>query len=96
MADTNVFNNERVHVMPERCSTCIFRPGNLMHLQGGRVKDMVEGAVSEQGVIPCHKTIHGQRDQQAVCRGFYDSYGDQVPALFLATAMGMIEEVDPA
>lgn len=96
MAKSNVYNHGLVHVMPERCSTCIFRPGNLMSLHPGRVKDMVDEAISEAGVIPCHKTIHGQREQNAVCRGFLDSYTDQVPALRLAVDIGLIEEVDPA
>lgn len=88
-----VWSNGRVHVMRERCSTCIFRGGNLMHLQSGRVKEMVDSALAVQSVIVCHKTIHGQAEQEAACRGYVDSYGDQVLALRLAESMGLIEEV---
>lgn len=93
---SNVFNNGKVHVMPEKCSTCIFRPGNLMTLQPGRVKGMVDSCLEEGGVIPCHKTIHGQREQEAVCRGFFDSYKDQVPGLLWAEELGITEEVEGA
>lgn len=89
-----VYSDGKVHVMPEKCSTCIFRPGNLMRLQPGRVKEMVDGALANQSVIPCHKTIYGEREQEAVCRGFYDAHGSRVPALRLAAAMDVIEEVD--
>lgn len=90
-----VFHNGRVHIMSDKCSTCIFRPGNLMHLQPGVVKTMVEESVAEGGGITCHKTIHGQREQEATCRGFYDAHADRVPALALAREMGVIAEVDP-
>ena len=89
-----VYHNDKVHVMPDKCSTCIFRPGNLMSLQPGRVKDMVDSCLSEDGGnIPCHQTIAGQRDQQAICRGFWDSYRDRVPLLQLAEQMGVVVEV---
>lgn len=91
-----VFSDNRVHVMADKCSTCIFRPGNLMRLAPGRVKEMVDGAVADGSVIPCHKTIHGSAEQEAVCRGYYDGQVDKVLALMLAYTMGMIEEMPDA
>jgi hypothetical protein len=89
-----VYSDDRVHLMPEKCSTCIFRPDNLMSLQPGRVKDMVDGCLEHPaGNIPCHQTIHGQRDQQAICRGFWDSYKDRQSVLVLAEQMGKVVEV---
>lgn len=90
-----VYSDGKVHVMSEKCDTCIFRPGNLMMLASGRVKQMVDGSISEGAGITCHKTIHGQRDQEATCRGFFDSYKDQVFAFRLAEKLGLIEEVAP-
>lgn len=90
-----VYSEGKVHVMPAMCSTCIFRPGNLMTLQPGRVKGMVDEATANESVIPCHKTIHGQREQEAVCRGYYDAQVDRVHTLWLAAAMNIIEEVEP-
>ncbi len=90
-----IYRSGKVHVMAEKCSTCIFRPGNLMTLQPGVVKQMVEESVAEGGSITCHKTLNGMplADQRAVCRGFYDAHGHRVPALELAEAMKIIEEV---
>lgn len=36
-----------VWVMSEKCATCIFRPGNLMHLNDGVVARMKRGADEE-------------------------------------------------
>jgi hypothetical protein len=65
----NVFVNGKVHVRRTRCETCIFRPGNLMHLQPGRVEDML-AECGEDGCIPCHK--HLDEEINPVCRGFFD------------------------
>lgn len=90
------YSEGRVHVLAEKCSTCIFRPGNLMTLKAGRVKDMVDGALSEEGgSITCHKTLPGMpgEEQQAICRGFYDAHADRADLLILAQRLGIIEEV---
>ncbi len=87
---TNVFDGELIHVMAERCSTCIFRPGNLMHLDEGRAEDMEAEALAEMGCIPCHKTIHGEREQEAICRGFYDRTRHRHGLLRLADQLGVI------
>jgi hypothetical protein len=87
----NTFRDGKVHVMADKCPTCIFRPGNLMHLNRGRVKDMVGTATSDQaGSITCHSTL--DTDKQAVCRGFYDRHA--TPVLQLAEAMGVVEFQD--
>jgi hypothetical protein len=72
MTKTNVFNDGKVHVQERKCSTCIYRPGNLMHLAPGRKEGMEAKAIEDGGVIPCHQTIHGNRTQESVCRGFFD------------------------
>lgn len=90
------FYDNQVHVLDRKCSTCIFRPGNLMHLAEGRVDDLVSRAVANEGSITCHDTIH--RDdgvRPAVCRGFYDVHGMRVWLLRLAKRMKAIVFVDP-
>lgn len=57
-----------VRVCEHRCATCIFRPGNLMHLTPGRVASMVKKAVSNEGHIVCHKTLG--TETPAICAGF--------------------------
>jgi hypothetical protein len=92
--DHNVFRDGKVHVCAERCSTCIFRPGNLMHLKRGRVKKMVTEAVANDSCIPCHQHLrrYGCTTGDAVCRGFYDRH--KTMPLQLAERLGLIEEVE--
>jgi hypothetical protein len=88
VSTSDVFRNGKVHVQRRMCSTCIFRPGNLMNLEPGRVEGMVEGA-GDDGCIPCHKNLSGEG--QAVCRGFFDNHKNQL--LQIAERLDMIEEV---
>lgn len=88
-----VYDEGVVHVNEEKCATCIFLPGNRMDLEPGRVAEMVRGSLEEGAAITCHKTLYGQAEQEAVCRGFYDGYVEQVPALNMARDMGIIKEV---
>ncbi len=68
-------------LLSEQCSTCVGRPGNLMHLRPGRLKDLIQNNIagSSMGLI-CHQTL-GYGDSpsygEALCRWFYDTYGPQ-------------------
>lgn len=86
-----VFRDGKVHVHATKCPTCIFRPGNLMHLPEGRVKEMVQEARGNWSVIPCHETLG---DEANVCSG-YAALRPQPDCLQLAERLGIIQEVDP-
>lgn len=91
------FRDGRVHVLRERCSTCVFRAGNLMHLAPGRLRDLVESSREADTAFSCHQTLPyapGGGDM-AICRGYHDAYGDEITPLRMATAFGIIAEVDP-
>lgn len=80
----------RVHVLDQRCSTCVFRPGNLMHLHPGRLKNLIETNTANGSALTCHVTL-AEWDAPvppAVCRGFYDTH-PTLP-LLLAAALDMI------
>ena len=84
-----------VWVQARKCDTCIFRPGNLMFLEEGRVKQMVEEAVAEEGHITCHDTLlygQSQRQRPAICRGYFDhpQGNERSLALRLGRALGTI------
>jgi hypothetical protein len=79
-----------MHVQAEKCSTCIYRPGNLMRLQEGRKDQMEADAIRDGGVIPCHQTIHGAREQESVCRGFFD-VAKRHTLLQAAERLGIVE-----
>lgn len=68
----------KLRVLSERCETCVFRAGNLMSLQPGRLRGMVNTALDSGGYITCHATLtYGEHPDfgPAVCRGFYDAHG---------------------
>jgi hypothetical protein len=88
----------RPRVLSEQCATCIFRPGNPMHLNPGRVREMVAGALEQgsQGII-CHSTLsYGEHPGfgGALCRGFYDRYGSQSNFIRVIGRLGGFTEVD--
>lgn len=86
----NVFRGGEVHVKREMCGTCIFRPGNLMQLKPGRVKDMVQEALAEDTAIVCHDTL--QTNANGVCRGFWDRHRCDSWRLRFAQMLGIVAE----
>ena len=89
------YSGGRVHVLSAMCSTCVFRPGNLMRLQPGRLAGMVDDALSEDTAIVCHSTLYGQARQEAVCRGFFDRYRSHTLPLRLAGVLDVLTFIDP-
>ena len=87
----NTFRNGRVHVMAERCKTCVFRNGNLMYLGPGGLRYLVEEAKRRDSAIICHSTLPHTSNDQAVCRGFFDAH--ETTVLQLAKRMGVVAEV---
>lgn len=65
-------------VLAEKCSTCVFRPGNPMHLRPGRLARLVEDNLRAGALLMCHKTTFGQQPEEAACRGFLDAFGPHV------------------
>lgn len=80
-----------VHVLAQRCNTCVFRAGNLMHLRAGRLKDLVAANVQADSALTCHETLN--TDVPAVCRGFYDTHPTM--PLRMATVMQLVVFQDP-
>lgn len=90
---------KRPRLLTGQCSTCIYRPGNPMHLSAGRVKSMTEAALREgtQGVI-CHQTLpYGDNPEfgPALCRGFYDKFGPRNNFIRIMGRLGGFTEVEP-
>jgi hypothetical protein len=84
----NAYRNGRIHVCESKCETCIFYPGNRFHLDPGRLKQMVDGAIANDSAIICHSTLDGDN---AVCRGFFDRH--KTSPLQVAERLGLIENV---
>lgn len=84
------YRGGQVHVLADKCSTCIFRPGNPMRLPAGRRRAMVAEALGGGGAIICHSTLGSAVVAPAVCRGFWDRHGWKVVALRLAVALRVV------
>lgn len=63
-------------VFSEKCDTCIFHPGNRMHLEPGRLADVVKQNSATGSMLICHKTTYGQHPEigETMCRGYFDAY----------------------
>jgi hypothetical protein len=86
----------RTRLLAGMCATCIFRPGNPMHLNPGRLRDLVDQARAGDGFIVCHSTLAGMAPpgvKPAVCRGFADRYGTQ--ALQIMGRLFGFDEIEP-
>jgi hypothetical protein len=84
------FRGGKVHVLAGKCSTCVFRAGNRMHLAEGRLKDLIDSNVENDSALTCHKTLDEWPGTAppAVCRGFFDGY--KTTPLQIAERLGMI------
>lgn len=87
----------KIRVMSDQCSTCVFRPGNLMRLRPGRLKEIIDRNRAAESLLTCHQTLdygdHPELDP-AACHGFFERYGREVTAGRLALMLGLIR-IDP-
>lgn len=86
------FRDGQLWVLNRKCGTCIFRPGNLMHLRPGRVQAMVDACIRENTVIHCHQTLDKVR---SVCRGLWDVNYKDIGILQVADGLGLVAFDDP-
>ncbi len=84
MSGHNAYRDGRVLVCERRCDTRVFRPGNLMHLEPGRLADLIARALADDST----STIYRDDVNNAVCRGFYDRHPPQ--PLQAAQRLGLI------
>ena len=82
------YDRAGLHIMKEQCSTCIFRPGNLMHLNEGRLKDMTDQTDAGDTNVVCHQTL--DREVGAFCKGSVDRAAGQM--VRIAERLGAIVE----
>lgn len=70
-------------VFARQCSTCVFRPGNPMHLRPGRLADLVRTNLAAGAALICHKTTHGAHPEigETVCAGWFERYGGRTTSI---------------
>jgi hypothetical protein len=87
----------RTRLLSRQCTTCIFKPGNPMHLGEGRLHELVTAALDSDSYIVCHSTLpyHAPAPDTgpAICRGFADQYSTN--ALRMIERLWGFVEVDP-
>lgn len=86
--------------MAERCPTCIFRPGNRMHLREGRLAEVVAANRRTSTALICHLTTFGAAPElgEVVCRGYFDAYGEETASISVILRLfgpDAFEEVPP-
>ena len=89
----NAYRDGRVHVMRERCPTCVFRPGNKMGLDPGRLKGLIDDNREGDSALTCHETLYRAGVDNAICRGFFDLEPKTLP-LQLAERMDLVTFVE--
>jgi len=85
-------------LLSQRCSTCILRPGDKMHLGPEQTTAFVRQALAEGTYVVCHQTLtYGDNPDfgPAICRGFYDAHASRSPALRLLRAFSRLTEIEP-
>ena len=73
-------------------------PGDKMHLGPERLRAIITEALAAGTFVVCHDTLtYGDFPGYgpAICRGFYDAYAGQSPALIFLRAWQRITEVPP-
>ena len=82
------------HVLSAKCSTCIYRPGNLMHLNRGTVATMTADCKEQDTNVVCHKSpeLAGGLPVPAWCRGSVDLRPGQ--AVRILSRLDMLTEID--
>lgn len=95
-------NDGKLRVLSRQCDTCIFLPGNKMHLSAGRLAGMIAECRERQSFIPCHETMTIEEDDDGdthgdgpICAGFFDKYGQISQLVRIFQRLDGILMVDP-
>jgi hypothetical protein len=86
----------RVRVLSEKCATCLLRPGSGHDSE--TVRTVIKANLEAGSALTCHETLpYGPYPDfgEAVCRGFFDSYGEQSQAIQIAQRLIGLQEVEP-
>lgn len=96
MTPPTPYRDGHLYVCDRPCETCVFRPGNVMDLTPGRLRDIIDTNLSRGSALTCHRTIYEDPDEQhAICRGFFDRFKDRSEALGLADRLGIVKYLSP-
>ena len=90
MGQHDIYRDGKVHVLADKCATCIFRP-HERPVDGARVAEMVRATKDEHGAtVVCHATLYGGAEHHAICKGWYDRMAHRDHILRLALIADVI------
>ena len=79
-----------------KCAECLFSSNKIV--DDARRREIIETCIANNSFFVCHKFgIEGDEGtigEEVCCRGFYESYGDQINLIRIAQRLRAIEEVD--
>lgn len=90
---TDCLGASGMRIATAQCTTCIFRPGNKMHLEQGRLATMIATVRATESYVICHDSLDLSPRQQVICHGSFTRIKTRI--IQLAERMGFIEWVDP-
>jgi hypothetical protein len=82
-------------VLTDKCSTCIFRSGNKMELNEGRLRDLTEASLAQDTNVICHQSdgLVGEWKATAWCAGSVEHSPGQTVRVGLG--LGIMSKVHP-
>jgi hypothetical protein len=90
----------KVRILRQRCSTCVFRPGDLMLLGPERFRDLIDRNLAAGAMLTCHQTLPYSDNPDfgpAVCAGFWARHGLSTAAgRIAAVVIGLVRIAPPA
>jgi len=87
----NLYEDGKVHVRAEQCDHCLLSRDRLV--SGRRARQLVaDSRATVGGSFICHRDQVSD-EHVAICRAWFDRYGDDDTILRLAVAMGIIAYV---
>jgi len=82
-------------VCSQRCDECLFSPGKIVDQE--RKEEIIENCLENNSFFICHKFgIEGDEGtigEDVCCRGFFESYGNEINLIRIAKRLRAIEEV---
>lgn len=84
------------HLLTRKCSSCIYRPGNQMHLENGRVEEMTQRSRDQDANVICHqsKDMTGELTVNAWCAGSIEEVGHG-QMIRIMNRLGLMPEMEP-
>jgi hypothetical protein len=89
-------SSHRLRILNAKCETCVFKPGNPMHLRPGKLRALIAANLAADAPLVCHSTLpYGKNPDfgPAVCHGWDESYDTN--GVLIMKRLGGVDLIDP-